>query len=398
MHSLREASTGRDIIRSGSCNPLLDRAPGLWQEREILSGAQRKYDKGFACEWISDRLVVVGTKCNHLLCLDVATGRMAEVPLPPARHIPPRADPHAVNAQSNGLSPVTGNCGIHAIAFSPNRRLMATGGNNPAHCQVFEVDVHEGRQPQACFRPVQTLMGHQDWIFGIAWVTDRHLVTGSRDRTAKLWHVDEQPSAAHYTPLQSQSQKDEVKVRDVKYQQSSCRVLTLTTNGFVQIWDPHLNYISQVQLPQNKEAVCMAVCDQLAAVGTQSYITLMDPRCRLAQADIPSSDPHHGVRSLSIQGHLLSCGSGRGQLAFWDLRAGRYLELHPSPGEDESRSHLQLGRGWLMEDSIYWEHFTNVRIHNACYAHAWDPSCTKLMTVGGPLPYGLRGSYLGLWD
>ena len=61
-----------------------------------------------------------------------------------------------------------------------------------------------------------------------------------------------------------------------------------------------------------------------------------------------------GVRSLSIQGHLLSSGSGRGQLAFWDLRAGRYLDLDPLPGGEERRRHLQLGRGWLMEDSIYW--------------------------------------------
>ena len=44
------------------------------------------------------------------------------------------------------------------------------------------------------------------------------------------------------------------------------------------------------------------------------------------------------------------------------------------------------------------EHFMDMQIRNACYAHAWDPSSTKLMSVGGPLPYGLRGCYMGLWD
>ena len=44
------------------------------------------------------------------------------------------------------------------------------------------------------------------------------------------------------------------------------------------------------------------------------------------------------------------------------------------------------------------EHFNTMQVHNACYAHAWDASSTKLMSVGGPLPYGLRGCYMGLWD
>lgn len=37
-------------------------------------------------------------------------------------------------------------------------------------------------------------------------------------------------------------------------------------------------------------------------------------------------------------------------------------------------------------------------VFNACYAHAWDPTCTKLLCVGGPLAYGLRGSYMALWE
>ena len=100
--------------------------------------------------------MVVGTKCNHLLCLDVATGQSAEIALPVARTQPPaREDP--------GLLPSLvahphGSCGIHAISMSPDRRLMATGGNDPAQCQVFEVDLPGGRGIQATFRPVQTLV------------------------------------------------------------------------------------------------------------------------------------------------------------------------------------------------------------------------------------------------
>ena len=105
-------------------------------------------------EWLSERLAVIGTKCNHLLCLDVVTGRRAEVPLPVTRTQTPT---HSVANSASGV-PSYGNCGIHAVSFSPDRRLMATGGYDPAHCQVFEIDLPDNNVTQARFRPAQTLM------------------------------------------------------------------------------------------------------------------------------------------------------------------------------------------------------------------------------------------------
>ena len=43
--------------------------------------------------------------------------------------------------------------------------------------------------------------GHKDWLFGAAWVTERHLVTCSRDRSVKLWQINEDGPAVCSTPL-----------------------------------------------------------------------------------------------------------------------------------------------------------------------------------------------------
>ena len=43
-----------------------------------------------------------------------------------------------------------------------------------------------------------------DWLFGAAWVTDRHVVTCSRDKSVKLWHVsgvEEGGNGVNYIPL-----------------------------------------------------------------------------------------------------------------------------------------------------------------------------------------------------
>mmetsp|Transcript_11432 Transcript_11432/g.51755 ORF Transcript_11432/g.51755 Transcript_11432/m.51755 type:complete len:600 (-) Transcript_11432:336-2135(-) len=76
------------------------------------------------------------------------------------------------------------NCGIHAVAINASRTRMATGAANPADAAVFSLpDV----------RPTALLTGHADWVFGLDWVTDNLLASGSRDGTVKLWTVPDEP-------------------------------------------------------------------------------------------------------------------------------------------------------------------------------------------------------------
>lgn len=44
------------------------------------------------------------------------------------------------------------------------------------------------------------------------------------------------------------------------------------------------------------------------------------------------------------------------------------------------------------------EHFEGMEVKNACYSHAWDPTETKLLAVGGPLAFGLSGNYAATWS
>ncbi len=63
--------------------------------------------------------------------------------------------------------------------------------------------------------------------------------TGTHGAVADMWYAWVQPTG----------REENYKVRDVKYDRQLGRLVTLTTNGAVQLWDPHLSHIRTVSPP-----------------------------------------------------------------------------------------------------------------------------------------------------
>ena len=120
-------------LHCGSCDL---EAQGL--QHHDLSGLQA---------WVSDTHVLVGTKCNKLICVDATTLHMHDVTLPPKP-----ARPQGVSAFNNSGS----GCGIHAMAVSPDGSMLAVGGSDPSDCQIMQIQHQHGKGP--VFRPMQTLV------------------------------------------------------------------------------------------------------------------------------------------------------------------------------------------------------------------------------------------------
>lgn len=411
----RQTSTGhRGRLQQQASEHFLGRQPALWSEEEItgkLSRSLGPVDKAFAAAWQDDNKLLVGTKSNHLLQWDTLTGQLRNIPLPPA---PDR--------EYDIQESYWGSCGIHTVAVNPAGDMVATGGDEPADCVVL-------RLPD--FQPVQTLVGHMDWVFGAAWVSDRHVVTGSRDQSVALWSIPEPDSGAADVQYKSPAGKElkrkfEGKVRDVKYDFDSCRLAALSTDGCVKLLDAsrNLQTLRTVKLMLTQEVVCMDQRQDLLAVGSMGHVTLLDPRRRNAELHAVSSpDVRQGVRSVQLTENVLSFGTGRGKLCFYDLRAQAFLATEPAQHNEpaqhdylaggllshskpavqppaaalQPRQHLQLGPGYVVETDTYYDHFHGMDIKHACYAHTWDRSRSRLFVCGGPLAFGLEGCYMAVW-
>jgi WD repeat-containing protein 40A len=155
---------------------------------------------------------------------------------------------------------------------------------------------------------------------------DDLLLSGSRDCSICLWSLSqakrefcydysEQGQSVQPTPVPSRvlpiiSRKEHSrKVRDLKTNGVRGEFYTLGADGCVKIWDStNFDVVSSVSLYDTNELVCLAWDQQynILAVGSQNYVTIVDPRSSQIIQQIVSKDEEWGVRSLSFQVSITS--------------------------------------------------------------------------------------------
>jgi hypothetical protein len=100
----------------------------------------------FTCpqKWLDDDHVLVGTKCNTLLDMNVRLGFSCPIILPPAPY-----------RSFSTHTPGWGACGIHAMDINPSRTLLAVGGSDPADMSILSLKERKGRRD---YPHVQTMV------------------------------------------------------------------------------------------------------------------------------------------------------------------------------------------------------------------------------------------------
>ncbi|EAA03757.4 AGAP002260-PA [Anopheles gambiae str. PEST] len=368
----------------------------MFRETPIALG---NINKVFCSQWLSNRQVVFGTKCNKLMVYDVNMRRVDAIPTLPNSH---------------GASPDT-QSGIHACQINPSHSLLATGARHSADIALYRLPTLD----PLCIGE----NAHRDWVFDMCWLDDQFLVSGSRDTKLALWRVNEDlmdfpvakdaeeegdqqhqqqqqdvPSYAHISPIAVKECRGAQKIRAICFNKEYRELALLSLNGYMHLFNAEtFSQKLSRKLPNCQENVCIACQPNgLYAVGCRSYTLLLDPRTLQAVKKIASRYSGCGIRSASFQGNILTIGTGMGMLMFFDIRAGKYLE---SCINSSRTVVLKASKGYVAQfpdEEI--DGFQQNKYSPAIYTHCYDSSGTRLFTAGGPLPATLIGNYAGIWQ
>lgn len=346
----------------------------MFRESPVNLGSLNKV---FCSQWLSDRQVVFGTKCNKLMVYDVRTRSLDAIPTLRAR------------LPWSGIDYQTG---IHALQINPSKTLLATGARNSCELAIYSLPTLD---------PVCVGESHKDWILDMCWLDDQFIVTGSRDSKMALWQIQhERPlrDASHdlIVPLNVKECKSGQKVRALSFNKKWRELAALTLNGYIHVFNAEtFKQTLSRKLPSCQDLVCLATQDSgVYAIGCKSYTLLLDARTLQSVKKITSRYNGCGIRSASFRGNMLTIGTGLGMLMFYDIRAGKYLESNIHSSKTVT---LKASKGYVFPDEEA-DGFNQVKYVPAIYTHCYDESGTRIFTAGGPLPAQLIGNYAGLWQ
>ncbi|CAI9731257.1 DDB1CUL4-associated and CUL4-associated factor 12-like [Octopus vulgaris] len=305
--------------------------PQLFKEKEFIL---EYFNKIFASQWLDKNLVVMGTKCNKLIVLDVVTGRMFDIP--------------SLKGSSSCAAPDS--CGIHSIEINPSRTYLATGAETTNDLAIYKLPTFD----PLCVGE----LAHKDWIYDMTWLTDDTIVTGSKDSTIAIWKIKEQntemynalpPRYSHISPECIKRCGSAEKIRSFAYCKGRQELALSSLNEYFQTWDMNrTKQVLQLSLPHFREPVCMTYCNerQMYAVGSQAHVTFIDPRTPQQITSIKSKEGNSGIRSISVRHDVITLGTGLSVVIFLDVRTKQFLET-------PSGKHCQLvvSEGWTNKEN-----------------------------------------------
>ena len=356
-------------------------------------------NKVFCSQWLDNRNILCGTKCNKLWLVDSESNLSYQIPtLFPNRRS--NDGYFSINQCSSELV----SRGIHAIGINQRNTCLAVSGGQPEDVAFYSL-------PD--LSPLGVGVGHKEWIFSLTWLKNSILVTGANDGRMQLWDASECytnyntvsseqcPTIQPIASLENQPAGSKDKIRSLVYSDQLNTLASLQTGysrAALNLWDVNtLKPIHRYDLSLKAENVCMKHNPEynVFGIGSRQAVTLFDPREWGTDTgrEVVSIDKSWGVRSIAYNEHILSLGTGRGNVYFFDLKAWKY-----HTNEDEEPLALRTSEGWIRRDNNYYTYFNSLpKLPNAIYSHCYSPDNRKLYVAGGPLQLGLCGNYSSIW-
>ncbi|MBA9002272.1 WD40 repeat domain-containing serine/threonine protein kinase [Thermomonospora cellulosilytica] len=293
-------------------------------------------------------------------------------------HVVPARSARPVHAAALGmpppatLPPAPGR--LHAVAFAPDGRLLATGGEDG---RVRLVDVTGRRQ-------VAALAGHGHAVLAVAFSPDgRLLASGGHDGTVILWDVERARRVATLAP-------DLGVVGSVGFGPDGRRLAVAGADG-VRIWDTVTRRAVRSFDPGEHRIVTDFGGHGALAVAGPRTVRIWQPG-ESARGTVLGRTTS-AVRAVAINpgGTIVACGGSDGRVALWDTRtrgpAGTLVhgrDVHAVSFSPDGRTLATAGGSTV----ILWDAATGTRLRTltghtgTVAAVAYSPDGRLLATAG----------------
>jgi WD40 repeat protein len=206
-----------------------------------------------------------------------------------------------------------------SIAWSPDEARLATVAHTASVVRLWDVGLTQRQE---------VLRGHTSYVYPVVYTSDgRYLVSGSWDRTIRVWNAD---TGAELRVLT----EHRTRITGLAAAPDSPRVAAVTDGGELAVWDVEQGVAAaSATVRRTWATVAWSPDGRTIAAGADhasAEIVLFDSRTLAVQATLSG----HGERVTSLAfdpagGFLVSGGHDR-LVKRWDLRANVLVEQRKS--------------------------------------------------------------------
>jgi hypothetical protein len=212
---------------------------------------------------------------------------------------------------------------ILCLALSKDGKRLAAGGSQDRTVRVWDA--------AADFKLEQSIENHADWIFGVAFSPDgKHLLTCSRDKTAKVWDLATKESVLtfpdHQNTVYGVAIKPDGKVGVSCGEDNQLRFWNATGDG-KQIRNAAGHGKAVLRVAYHPSKPLVATC------SADSTVKIWNPDNGQNVRTLSGHTDWVYALAISPDGNLVAAGAWNGEVRIWKIDDGALVKaFNASPG------------------------------------------------------------------
>lgn len=207
---------------------------------------------------------------------------------------------------------------VLCLALSPDGKKLASGGSQDRLVSVWDLS-----KIAKDSKPEQQIENHADWIFGVAFSPDsKHLLTASRDKTAKVWDLAAKESVLtfpdHQNTVYGVAVKSDGKTGISVGEDNQLRFWNAATDGKqTRNVGGHGKGVFRIVKHPQKPILVTCSADQTVRVW--------DADKGQPQRTLSGHTDWIYALAISSDGNQIASGSWNGEVKIWNLADGKPL-------------------------------------------------------------------------